>query len=76
MSTFISKKAKPFVEYEDIVQEEIDVESIYNFIYENFSKEFDLDITTSKKIIEVMDLYIVLIERYWDEFYKKRKENK
>lgn len=69
-----TKKAKPFIEYEEIVLEEIDEEKLYNFIYGNFSKEFDLNIETSKRIIENMQLYEVLIERYWDEYYKERKE--
>lgn len=71
-----TKPNKPFIEYEEIELEDNYEELFKEFVNKKFSIEFGLDLETSVRIIEHMELYELLIERYWDEYYKEREKEK
>ena len=49
---------------------------IKKYLINAFALEFDIDFYKAKDIIIAMELFEVLIERYWDEIYGKIKGEK
>lgn len=46
---------------------------IRKYLINAFALEFNINFEEAKNIVTAMELFEVLIERYWDEIYEKIK---
>lgn len=49
-------------------------EIIRKYLINAFACEFNIDFPQAEKIVTTMELFEILIERYWEEIYEKIKE--
>jgi hypothetical protein len=66
-SEYIS--VKPYDKYEPMEDTTYDDMVLRNYIINAFSWEFALSTTSAISLINKLDLFEILVERYWEEFY-------
>jgi hypothetical protein len=66
-SEYIS--VKPYDKYEPMEDTTYDDMVLRNYIINAFSWEFALSSTSAISLINKLDLFEILVERYWEEFY-------
>lgn len=54
----------------------VDTNALREYVTYAFAKEFCIAYHNAEHIIKNLDLFSMLIDRYWEEFYEKWKENK
>jgi hypothetical protein len=76
IKSYIDTLDKPYVDYDFTdVESKFNDDVLYDFIVKEFAKEFELNINSAIKVINSMCLLEVLIERYWNKFYKLIRKN-
>lgn len=73
-SEYIS--VKPYEKYEPMEDTSYNDTVLRNYIINAFAYEFDISISSAIALIEKLDIYETLIDRYWDDFYKLQTRNK
>lgn len=66
-SEYIS--VKPYDKYEPMEDTTYDDMVLRNYIINAFSWEFALSPISAISLINKLDLFEILVERYWEEFY-------
>lgn len=67
-SEYIS--VKPYEKYEPMEDTSYNDTVLRNYIINAFAYEFEISTSSAIALIEKLDIYETLIDRYWDDIYK------